>query len=260
MKRKIWCLMLALSLLLCACQANPAPDVDAPAPSVTNGGSQSSLESPPPSAAPAETPAAPVASQAETGEPAFTETASFPMPFDGEQRVNGKGEIVFTPSEALYDYDTMWLLLEENYPYFDCIEAEMGIDWRAVRDKYRAFMDRQARTGDGWLTQAEFIDTIDRCLGEFHNVGHLYPVRNTWRSWSDNFQASKNPLMRTLAELMQNPRSVQFYEAWEEMMGWDASPLPAGDFAADDGLAASGITLDRIDGIPYVKVPTFAVW
>lgn len=260
MKRKIWCLILALSLLLCACQANPAPDVDAPTPGVTDDDSQSSLESLPPSAAPTESPSEQVSSQVEAGEPEFTQTESFPMPFDGEQRVNGNGEIVFTTSEALYDYDTMWLLLEENFPYLDRIEAEMGIDWRAVRDRYRETMERQARIGDGWLTQAKFIGIISRCLNEFHSVGHLLLVSNTWRSWSDRFQASKDPLTHTLGELMRNPRSVQFYEAWEEMKGWRTSTLSANTVAADDELASSGITFEMVDDIPYVKMPTFGVW
>ncbi len=261
MKRTIWCLILALSLLLCACQANLAPDVDAPTPGIIDDARQSDPASLPPSETPTESPSEQVSSQVETGEPRFTQTDSFPMPFDGEQRVNRNGEIVFTPSEALYDYDTMWLLLEENFPYLDRIEAEMGIDWRAVRDRYREMMERQARAGDGWLTQAEFINIINSCLNKFHSVGHLFLLTpSTWQRYGDTWLALDDTLLQTLGKVMRNPRSEQFYQTWEKLMGGRASNLSANVNIIYGETVPPGVTLDMVEDIPYVKISTFSGW
>ena len=55
--------------------------------------------------------------QPEICELAFTETDAFPEPFAGELYEDEEGEIFLSVNEALYDYNTMWLLLEENFPY-----------------------------------------------------------------------------------------------------------------------------------------------
>ncbi len=259
MKRKIWCLILALSLLLCACQADPAPDVDAPTPDVTDDESQSSPASLPPSETPTESTSEQASSQADAREPEFTQTDSFPMPFDGEMSVNGFGELVLTSSEALYDYDTMWLLLEENFPYLDRIEAEMGIDWRTVRDRYRERMDQRGRRGDGWLTQAEFIVIINGCLKEFHNVGHLFLLDpSMWQSYGDKWVTSDGTLYPALARVMKNPRSEQFYQAWEKLTDGYATGLSAKGSIVDGKTVAPGITLHTVEDIPYVKISTFS--
>lgn len=262
MKRKIWCWVLVLSLLLCGCQTAAPPDVS-PGPSAQESAGEE-IHSSPPAETPAETGSGSgeLLTRPEYSEPDFTQTDSFPMPFDGEMFVNRNGEIAFTPSEALYDYDTMWLLLEENFPYLDRIEAEMGIDWRAVRDRYREMMERQARSGDGWLTQAEFTGIIQSCLSQLHEVGHLYVIGpNNWRVWGDRWLAQEDDtLLQALGKLMRNPRSTQFYQAWEEQTGGRASGLSASVSAADDKTVPPGVTFGTAEDIPYVKISTFSGW
>lgn len=184
------------------------------------------------------------------------------MPFDGGLYVNGNGELVLTFEKALYDYDTMWLLLEENYPYLDRIEAEMGIDWRAVRDKYRVIMERTAGAGGGWLTQEKFIGIIDKCLYDFHYVGHLYVIdTGFWRKMSDDWVTfEEGSLIHTLGTLVRNPKSVQFYEAWEELDGRGASERSTDGGFAKGETVPPGMTLDMVEGIPYVKLSTFSDW
>lgn len=46
-------------------------------------------------------------------------------------------EFILSKQQALEDYDALWEMLEDNYPYFETIKNELGLDWREVRDTYR---------------------------------------------------------------------------------------------------------------------------
>lgn len=224
MKRKLWCCVLVLSLALCACQTTAEPDA---------------------------TPSA-----QESAQVAFTQTDSFPMPFDGKLQKTPSGEIFLTGEEALYDYDTMWLLLEENYPYLDRIEAELGIDWREIRDNYRRQLDHK-----GYVSQASFIDTINLCLYDLHNVGHMFVLfPSTWQRYGDEWLSIDDPLLQRMGNLIQNPRSEQFYHAWENLTDEYASGLSATVSVVDEKTVSPGVTFGAVDDIPYVKILTFSGW
>lgn len=261
MKRKIWCWVLVLSLLLCGCQTAAPPDVS-PGPSARESAGEE-IHSSPPAETPAETESGSgrFPPQPEVCGVEFTQTESFPMPFDGELYVNGYGQILLSANEALYDYDTMWLLLEENFPYLDRIEAEMGIDWRAVRDSYRTRLEQQAQAMEGYLLQGTFINIITQCLNKFHEVGHLYVIRPTkWHEWGDSWLALDDTLFQTLGNLMRNPRSEQFYQGWEKLVGGRASGLSANGNATGGETVPPGVTFGMAEDIPYVKISTFSGW
>lgn len=263
MRKRILSLVLAFALLLCACQTGAADnDASSPSPETVDPESPASPtpESPPPSESPAETGSD---VRPEGYELAFTETDSFPMPFDGELYVNEYGELFLSTNEALYDYDTMWLLLEENFPYLDRIEAEMGIDWRAVRDSYRMILKRTALAMDGYLTQERFIGVIDKCLSEFNQVGHLYLIRpNRWQEWGDMWLSFEDgTLHHALGELIRNPRSEQFYEHWEKLLEVNTQKHSKRHWL--NGEALPGLSFGRLDGdIPFIQSDTFSasVW
>ena len=262
MKRKIWCWVLVLSLLLCGCQTAAPPDVSPGSSAQESAGEE--IHSSPPAETPTETESGSgrFPPQPEVCGVEFTQTESFPMPFDGELYVNGHGQILLSANEALYDYDTMWFLLEENFPYLGRIEAEMGIDWRAIRDSYRTRLEQQAQAMDGYLLQGTFINIINQCLNKFHEVGHLYVIGpSNWRVWGDNWLAKEDDtLLHALGSLMRNPRSIQFYQAWEEQTGGQASGLSASVSAADDKTVPLGVSFGTAEDIPYVKISTFSGW
>ncbi len=150
MKTKQFLITACMLLLLCACQspantedtANDLPpenvDVETPA-------ADSPTEEEPAALLPPAPPACEIA---------FTETESFPLPFEEELLVDEEEGILLSAGQALYDYDTMWELLEENYPYFDVIKEELGISSRVVKTQYRAKLVSLA--DDGYIAQREF--------------------------------------------------------------------------------------------------------
>ena len=111
----------------------------------------------------------------------FQETESFPFPFDEALPMGKESEgFLMSVDQMLYDYDTMWQLLEDNFPFWTAVEQEMDIDWRAYRDGFRdTLVNIYARQGH--ITQALFHSAITECLGKFNSVGHLYILPQSFR-------------------------------------------------------------------------------
>ena len=132
MKVRFICCTLAAAMLLCACQASvESPDLTESPPALEQSepeapSSDGGIEQEEPEEddrMPLLPPAPPVC------ELDFTETESFPFPFEDELRVSYlqyPPRLLLTTEQALYDYDTMWQLLEENYPYFEAIKRDWG--------------------------------------------------------------------------------------------------------------------------------------
>ena len=133
----------------------------------------------------------------------FTQTDSFPYPFEDELLIGEERDLLLSTEQALYDYDTMWQLLEENFPYL--------IDWEEVKADYRQKMENCATAG--YISQEDFIRTINRCLREFQKVGHLFiGTDRTWlREFFNKTRNSNGGLFGTLADLVNNPKSILFY-------------------------------------------------
>ena len=56
----------------------------------------------------------------------FRETESFPFPFDEALPMGEENEgFLMSVDQMLYDYDTMWQLLEDNFPFWTAVEQEM---------------------------------------------------------------------------------------------------------------------------------------
>ena len=68
----------------------------------------------------------------------FSDYDKFPLPYETALKVSSDGEqLILSKQQALEDYDALWEMLEDNYPYFETIKNELGLDWREVRDTYR---------------------------------------------------------------------------------------------------------------------------
>ena len=252
MKTKQFLITACMLLLLCACQSpanteDTANDLPPENVEIETPASDSPTEEEPDALLP---PAPPVC------EVAFTETESFPLPFEEELLVDEEEGILLSAGQALYDYDTMWALLEENYPYFDVIKEELGISNRVVKTRYRAKLVSLA--DDGYISQEAFINTITYCLYEFRSIGHLSVIppafRDDMQSWLSN---SNNIFYANLLNIVNNPVTDQFYQYWSHAL---ENPFPS-------RIAYSNVTKDMdivtagfVDDIPYLKITTFSSW
>ncbi len=145
----------------------------------------------------------------------FTETESFPFPFEDELRIDYlhfPSKLFLTTEQALYDYDTMWQLLEKNFPYFEAIKREFGIDWEEVKVEYRQVLT--SRAYGGYISQGgDFVQAIDSCLWEFRSVGHLFLVSGKSRAFllADYKNAEDAPIAN-LFKILNNTKSELLFQ------------------------------------------------
>ena len=278
MKLKLICCTLLAAMLLCACQASvESPDVteDPPAleqsePEETPADGGIEQEEPEESEEPEEDDRMPLLPPAPpVCELDFTETESFPLPFEDElpaSYLQYPPKLLLTTEQALYDYDTMWQLLEENYPYFEAIKRELGIDWKQVKAEYRQILEGHA--SHGHIRQPFFIQTIDSCLREFRSVGHLFLVSAQSRAaLLDNFENAKDAPEANLYKILNNPKSELFYEyirrfALLSSSGSHSGPKKSELVIIEDLTAITGqlFTGYAEGSVPYFNISSFSQW
>lgn len=272
MKAKlIYCIVLA-AMLLCACQAGKE--------------SQNVIEDPP-AMEQSEQEAPPFDGRVEEEDPEeddrfprfppappvceldFAETESFPFPFEDELRVDylhSPPRLLLTTEQALYDYDTMWQLLEENYPYFEAIKRELGIDWKEVKAEYRQILEDCA--SHGHIGQGDFLQTIYDCLRKFQSVGHLFPVSVDFRvTLLDIWKDYENAPDQNLRKIVGNPKSELFYQ-YEQRLRYPGSGGSNPDPEKDEPISVEGLTVISQDlstgyvggEVPYLKIESFLLW
>ncbi|GAA3814197.1 S41 family peptidase [Streptomyces coacervatus] len=64
-----------------------------------------------------------------------------------------------TPTDPRTAFDVFWQSFEENYPFF----AAKGIDWHAVRDRYRSLVHKDT-------TRSELFDVFSRMVAPLHDA------------------------------------------------------------------------------------------
>lgn len=260
MRTKIAVYALATSILLCACQANQPPERTGPV--LETKGVEEPLDPGESASVPGNQlpPASPVC------ELDFTQTDSFPRPFEDELLVDEERGLLLSTQQALYDYDTMWLLLEENFPYLEVVKTEMGIDWKKVKENYRLKLEAQAV--DGYISQEDFTNTFIRCLGEFQSVGHLFM---TYPSLFLNSPVSD--LDKNFFALVDNPKTESFYTYLQQCsLDAGSSNTESGDNKSETVIiegpirritptVRAGYVGDTIPHlIPYLKIASFSSW
>ena len=197
---------------------------------------------------------------------AFTETESFPFPFEDELLTDPMMRLLLSTEQALYDYDTMWQLLEENYPYLEAIKRDLGIDWEEVKAEYRQILE--GRASYGYIWQGSFLQTIDDCLREFQSVGHLFPVSVDFRvTLLDIWKDYENAPYQNLRKIVGNPKSELFYQ-YEQRLRYPGSGGSNPDPEKDEPISVEGLTVISQDlstgyvggEVPYLKIESFLLW
>ena len=113
----------------------------------------------------------------------FVDSMSFPFPYDTKLEVNSSGNMILSRQQALEDYDAMWEMLDDNYPFFEVIESELGINHNVIREECRA----KLLIGENGISVLQFYNQIDSCLANFYVIGHLYIVPPAHYAYTNSF-------------------------------------------------------------------------
>ena len=262
MKVRLICCAVAAAMLLCGCQTGrESQNIPEDPPAVEQPEQES-----PPSDDNVEEEESPFPPAPPVCELDFTETESFPLPFEDELLVIG-GELYLSTEQALYDYDTMWQLLEENYPFFEAIKRELGIDWEEVKADYRQVLEGHAYSG--YISQGDFIQTTYECLQKFRSVGHLFLVMADSRlAVLDLFKNYENAPYQNIFKIANNPKSELFYEEYIKRFsptrsGGSNSDLEKGEPVSIDRVTALSkyLSTGYAEGeVPYLRIESFVQW
>lgn len=273
MKSKFQILVVCFSLLLCGCGEHETDNgfEKVTPPSVESMETVPSFEV---GAPPEEDQPSPLPEVLPVCETDFTETDSFPLPFEEELLTDKEGNYILSLDQALYDYDTMWLLLEENFPYLGAIERDLGIDWQAKKRACRTIL---RTTGySGYVTLDEFRDLISKCLDHFMQVGHLYVIPpNMHQSLLDSVRDATDISGKNRYALLNNSKTTSTYAQYRDTERDISIPVhtetvyltsttqtaeQAAPIVAVEKEISPGILMGYVDEIPYLKCSTFSGW
>lgn len=190
----------------------------------------------------------------------------------------GKSQVKILEEDALADYDAMWILLENNYPFLEIIKSDMGIDWQKVREHYRIVLSE--RCYEQYIYQEDFIDVISNCINEFKSVGHLSVISpgmythlvDMFTSMTDhNGSAAGNltipnslaEMLRRTLTILQSSKVTTFYEYYSlieskpESVKLYNNVKSRGYEALYNEVRASIVEGAVGSDIPYIKITKF---
>lgn len=158
-------------------------------------------------------------------------------------------DFTLTTDEMLEDYDSMWRIIEIDWPYLTLAEKggffrEEAIDWRQRKEAYRKQLEEPILFSEGKysyngqvLTPNEFFVAVCKdSVAPFGSVGHLFVLDADW--YFPDFSAFDY-----------SDKSRAFYES-----------LPKSEEPKNIGISKEkGMSLYHIGDIPVMELSSFAM-
>lgn len=82
----------------------------------------------------------------------------------------GTGINIISLEDALAEYDYMWKVLEENYPFLRMAERKNSFSVDALKANYRNQIEE---LGPDQIDFCEYYEILQGCIGKFGGLGHL---------------------------------------------------------------------------------------
>ncbi len=150
--------------------------------------------------------------------------------------------------DALEDYDYLWEILEENYPFFGVAERKYGLDVQQLKQDYRQQLEGMGKEIDF----LKFYQLMKDCVGEFHQLGHFimyspqdYQSHMAGKEYLCEFALSRWQVEHYLEESKVQKR-YDFLESKEVSSNWSEQPQ------------SERLTFNRFqDEIAYMKINSF---
>ncbi len=122
---------------------------------------------------------------------------------------------VIDNNRYLSDYDYLWEMLEDNYPYFGVLERE-GIDWNAIKLDYRE------QIKDKSFSDEKFYGLLDEMMTQFNNTGHLSVVTTDFYHMARSVYTDAG--IEEWLRILSQPNSELFY-GYEETISTSYSSV-----------------------------------
>lgn len=159
--------------------------------------------------------------------------------------------------EQMYqDYDYMWEIISENYPYAGVAERVTGLDFNQVKVKYRnkiALVENDK----------EFFNLVEECLAQYGGCGHMMALSKDayFNHMLISYRYKENPTHEFLYNVMNNKTSKYFYQ-YDQKGTVKSNQSPKESNAVTNNNAsikASAVTYKKYKNnkIAYIKIKSF---
>lgn len=153
-------------------------------------------------------------------------------------------------AKMLEDYDTMWNIIEENYPYMGVAARVTGNDFNNVKNTYRQYII-------GNTTKIGFKEIINSCLSQFRGTGHMSMIFND-STYAYNLEVNKgySGHCKLIYDALNNKVSRQFYN-YKQTNNKKETENTSGKVGVFSNTV--NFTTKEYDDIQtsYIKIPTF---
>lgn len=154
-------------------------------------------------------------------------------------------------SRSIYldDFDEMWKLLEECYPYFNAIERK-GINVSDIKEQSRIDLENNLENNEGFEGFFKSAHQVCASLGYF---AHLRPVDRSHYQYLSNLVIHEEDrrAFEDWFSVLNQPRSAELYKA------------PAGERTEEAAFVSSSLPMDPFvrlypdEGVGYIRLRSF---
>lgn len=124
---------------------------------------------------------------------------------------NSTNEVQLTEEEKLEDFQYMYTILKENYPYFEVNKRLNGIDWLSQKDEY---IDRiKATTNDD-----TYFNELNSILSELKN-GHTNMLDKWFYSYAKDIYERDKKFNKAWVKQLNDPKAINRYSNIPESKG-----------------------------------------
>ncbi len=121
---------------------------------------------------------------------------------------NSTNDVQLTEEEKLEDFQYMYTILKENYPYFEVNKRLNGIDWLSQKDEY---IDRiKATTNDD-----TYFNELNSILSELKN-GHTAMLDKWFYSYAKEVYERDKKFNKAWVKQLNNPKAINRYSKMPE--------------------------------------------
>lgn len=145
-----------------------------------------------------------------------------------------------TQNEKLADFEYMYKILKENYPYFDVNKRLNGVDWLANKNDY---ISKIKATTDDY----SFFNTMNAILSDLHN-GHTCMMSKSFYTSTKNVYEKYSKISNAWLNQLNNPKTVKRYASMPDKKS--NSTISSGN------IIAHNVTIKNIEKgkTAYIKI------
>lgn len=167
-----------------------------------------------------------------------------------------KGETsvdMISMDDALYDYDYMWHILENNYPFLNMAERKYLLSTEKLKENFRKEIER---LGTENIEFCQYYEILQECIGNLQELGHLTiltPDSYDYFSRAVEEYSSANslePWINWQAELLHSQKVEERYSYLKRTY---SSGAPERDFSQKSNLIFRDVT----ENVGYIKINSF---